>query len=151
MNISSIMPAQLVQDIHHQTDRGVETKNSSSATGASVKSPGTTAQDAPAHIDYFKAQLDSLLTHYPPFFPAGSYQRIDLIKKIKGIQEEIERSSLDSNLKKMSAGRKLDNDSSDAEISAAIDNISKLRDTLTENNPAAADLSKPGSILNMLI
>ncbi len=86
----------------------------------------------------------------PPFFPIATYQRLDLIKRVRIVEEEIQRSSLDENLKPAS-DPPLQNEATDTEIAAAIDRLSAFRGRLTGNGPASPEEIKPGSILTVEI
>ncbi len=130
-----------------------------------------------ASINYIKEQLDRALVHYPPFFPIAKYQRLDLIKKIKGIQEDIENLSIDENfkkmfpekkqikgiqedieslstddnLKKMFSGKKLPAEATDNEISSALDKLFHLREKLTKKETVSSDAAKIGSALDIKV
>ncbi len=78
-------------------------------------------------INYFKEQIRAILTSFPPFFPAGSPQRIDLIKKVKGLEELVEKSSPKKSSDKTSSDNRLSEDASDKEISAALGQTFRLQ------------------------
>jgi hypothetical protein len=113
MNINSIQtseiePAILPQRSNSKADAGTgllpepSTRVSPSAS-VSRNAPRTTVVQATTlvnHIDYLKEQLDKILVDFPPFFPPGSYQRVDLIKGIRNIQEGAEKSSVPRNMHK---------------------------------------------------
>jgi len=94
-------------------------------------------------------ESDPNIVLYPPFFPIATYQRLDLIEKIGGIEEEIQQSSLDESLKSAFSSNNLKVGATDTEISAAIDRLFALRDQLTGSGSASADKIKPGSILSI--
>lgn len=161
MNINSIHTNQVTQNASRLVDKSnsnVENRSGFSAsqvsTGMSeneISTPQMQAQGITISVNYLQKQLDIILTHYPPFFPPGTYQRLDLIKKIKGIQEEVEKSAIDANLKKMFSGKMLSEDSTDKDISLALDKLFGLRDKLKQDNTESTDKAQPGSILNIKV
>ncbi len=103
-----------------------------------------------ASIDYIQKQLNKILTHYPPFFPPGTYQRLDLIKKIRDIQENVERSSLTNELKKTLSDKKLFDNATDKDLSSVLNKLFELRDKLTQKGLASSD--KPqNSFINIKV
>jgi len=103
-------------------------------------------------IKYVQDQLRDYLYSDPPFFPAGHPQRPALIKRIKGLQEDIKTSPIDHNIKKMvSPGNTLPPNATDIEVSKALDNLYKLRDTLNDNRQLSTEPAKPGSLLNIKV
>jgi len=124
--------------------------------GASTSPPGSStpqvqAQGITSYIDSIQEQLDLALVHYPPFFPIGTYQRLDLIEKIRGIQEEIERSSIDESVKKTFSAETLKDDATDEDIYVALDKLFGLRDTLMKDRSVSPHKAHPGSILNLKV
>ncbi len=120
MNINSIQTSEVVPAILRSPERNnarvdagkglspepsASVLPSSSASTNDTQSPVIQAQTLLTHINYIKEQLDKILVDFPPFFPAGSYQRIDLIKGIRGIQDEVEKSSVQSDMKKEISSR----------------------------------------------
>ena len=73
--------------------------------------------------NYVKQQIQEIMTIFPPYFPAGSPQRIDLIKGVRGVQEEIQSSPLPTAVKEKLAGQKLTDAATDKEISTALKGI----------------------------
>jgi hypothetical protein len=116
-----------------------------------AQSPMIQAQTLITHINYAKEQLDKILVEFPPFFPPGSYQRIDLIKGIRGIQVEVEKSSIQSDLKKEISSSKLSEDATDSEISAALARLFSLRDELSKGFPMTVESPKPGTLVNVKV
>ena len=86
--------------------------------------------------NYIREQIHSLMFDFPPFFPAGSPQRLDLIKGIKAVQEEIKHSKLPAEVKEKLAGQKLEADSTDKEISTALKGIKQYTE---EHLPAPSE------------
>lgn len=123
----------------------------SSAKKGIIKTPKVGAQGINASFNYIREQLDEVLVHYPPFFPIAKYQRLDLIEKVKGIEETLESLSIDENLKDMTSGKKLTDEATDEELSRALDKFFHLRDTLTKNESVLSDIAKIGSILNIKV
>jgi hypothetical protein len=73
--------------------------------------------------NFVKQQIETILTTFPPYFPAGSSQRIDLIKGVKGVQDEIKSSKFPAEVRDKLAGQKLTDTSTDKEISTALKGI----------------------------
>jgi hypothetical protein len=159
MNINAVQPNQGQQDAALFADKSNATFNNrtvpsfgmprSSISSAESRTPQIQAQGITAFIDSIQEQLDLILVHYPPFFPIGTYQRVDLIQKIKGIQEEVEGSSVDEGIKKTFSGITLKDDATDEDISAALDKLFGLRDALMKDGSVSHDKVRPGSILNI--
>ncbi|MBA4394384.1 MAG: hypothetical protein C0407_12605 [Desulfobacca sp.] len=101
-------------------------------------------------IDYVYHQLQSILTSFPPYFPAGSSERVDLIKGLKGLQEKIEGTPFPTVMKKAAAGPKLTSQATDMEISAALKNLTRFKEFTLMNNTASGT-KKPGTVLNLKI
>jgi hypothetical protein len=125
--------------------------SSSSASNNATQSSGIQSQALLSRINYMKDQLDNILVNFPPFFPAGSYQRIDLIKAIRGIQDEVESSSVQSGLKKEITSQKLSENATDKDISAALDNLLSLKDELSSNVPKTAESPQPGILVSIKV
>lgn len=102
-------------------------------------------------IDCLKDQLDKILVSFPPFFPAGSYQRVDLIKGIRGIQDEVEKSSVQSELTQGISSSKLTEHATDSDISAALDKLFNFGDELSKNLLATSESPQPGTLVNIKI
>jgi hypothetical protein len=108
-----------------------------------------------AGISYLKEQLDNLLSSYPPFFPAGSYQRADLITKVRGIEEKIQEYARSSKLSNptqtdFAEFETLKNEASDQEIAGALDRLFAFRDALAQGGTASGS-PQPGLILNRTV
>jgi hypothetical protein len=159
MNINAVQPNQGQRDAALFADKSNATFNNrtvlsfgmpgSSISSAESRTPQVQAQGITSFIDSIQEQLDLILVHYPPFFPIGTYQRLDLIQKIKGIQEEVERSSIDEGLKKTFSAAALKDDATDKDISLALDKLFGLRDSLLKDVSVSHDKALPGSILNI--
>jgi hypothetical protein len=122
---------------------------SSSGSTNSTQSPVNQAKTLITHINYTKEQLDKILVSFPPFFPAGSYQRIDLIKAVRGIQDQVEKSSVQSDMKQEISSNKLSKNATDSEISAALDRLFSLKDVLSKSIPMAAESPQPGDLVSI--
>ncbi|MBN1548832.1 MAG: hypothetical protein JW902_19430, partial [Syntrophaceae bacterium] len=84
----------------------------------------------------------------PPFFPIATYQRVDLIRRIRIVEEEVQRSSLDGNLKSAASAKQVQAEATDTELAAALDKLFDLRDRLTRSGgPASLAEIEPGLIL----
>jgi hypothetical protein len=156
MNINGIQSGQLLQNAIRSSDRSgqaADGRSDSSYTQSSVeiKTPHVSAEGVARRINYFKEQIHEILTSFPPFFPAGSPQRIDLIKKIKGLDELIEKSSPKKRTEKTFSDNRLSEDASDREISAAMDRLFEFRDAVRQANPLPAETPKSGTIVNVKV
>ncbi len=162
MNIISIQESLLSQNATRSTAKGdlaADDKLSPATvqSGPDVPIVPSVASKAPqaagltAGIDYIKEQLDTILVSYPPFFPLGTYQRLDLIKQVQGLQDEVQKSSIDIDLKKSIAGSKLSEHANDQQISAALTGLFGLRETLAGDKSAALEKTKPGAILDIKV
>jgi hypothetical protein len=101
--------------------------------------------------NYVKEQLDAIMFSFPPYFPAGTPQRLDLIKGVRGVQEEIKNSKLPNDVKEKLAGQKLTDTATDQEVSTALIGLKQYKD---EHLPAAAQSTKesqPASIVSIQI
>jgi hypothetical protein len=165
MNIKSIQTNEVVPATLHSSERnnprvdagkGLSPESSalvlssSSASTNATQSPGIQSKALLSRINYMKDQLDKILVSFPPFFPAGSYQRIDLIKAIRGIQDEVESSSVQSDLKKEITSQKLSENATDKDISAALDKLLSLKDELSSSVPKTAESPQPGILVSIM-
>ncbi len=149
MNITNIQASQISQNAVSMAE-----KIQAASTRASVNetaTPQIQPSSISAGIGYLKEQLDSILVSYPPFFPLGTYQRLDLIKKIKGIQEDVQKSSIDAGLKKTITTEKLPVDATDQQISTSLDKLFTLRNTLDKDRSVASEPVQPGAILDIKV
>ena len=138
-----------------QNDSSIDTSNKGSSAPVSGHSspatPEAQSMSISSNIDYIQNKLDAALISYPPFFPAGHPQRIDLIKGIKGIQEKIEKSAISEEVKKNAAGPKLSDHASDSEISAALGNLVNFKNSFIQQNAEGANAKQPGTVVNIKI
>jgi hypothetical protein len=105
-----------------------------------------------ASISNLQGQMEDLnVVHFPPFFPIAKYEKIDLVMKIRGIQEQIGQSSLPPEVKQSVSADKLKSDATDKEIGDAIGKLFAVRDTLTQGRKVSVKNSQPGSILTLKI
>lgn len=156
MNIHSIQTGQLSQNVIKSAERGpspVESRmNAVPATApAEVEAPQTSEAAIVAGISFLQEQLTELLTSFPPFFPAGSYQRADLIRGIKTIEEKVGKVVVDESLKKMFSEKQLTADASDDEISFSLDRLLVAKNQLVEKTAAAAEPVKAGSFVSVKV
>jgi hypothetical protein len=133
------------------TAQGSEKISLPSSIRGSQSTPEAQMLSISSNIDYIQKNLDAVLINYPPFFPAGHPQRIDLIKGLKGIQDKIEKSSIPADVKKGLSDTKLSYNSSDGEISAALDNLIHFKDSIIQNNTEGPAPKQPGSVVNIKI
>ena len=103
------------------------------------------------NTSYIKEQLDTIMFSFPPFFPLGSPQRVDLIKGIKGVQEEIGKSSLPTELKEKLTANKLTDTSTDKEVAAALAHIKLYTETIGPVRAQNADHRRHGTMVNVKI
>ncbi len=122
-----------------------------SASTDTRQSPDIQAQALSTRINYVKEQLDKILVEFPPFFPAGSYQRMDLIKGIRRIQDQVEKSSIQSELKEEIALSKLSDNASDSDISFALDQLLNLKDELLKSFPRGDESPQPGTLVSIKV
>jgi hypothetical protein len=96
-------------------------------------------------VDILKESLDKILTHFPPFFPIGTYQRMDWVMEIKGIQDEIVQMSAErEDLPPFAPAEDLRETSSDEEIMGAVQGVFQFRaeaGELVKKQAEAAPLS----------
>ena len=157
MNITGIQTGQILQNAINSADRGhnsqakAKAESSSVSVSSDARTPQVSEQAIIAGISFLKQQLDELLNSYPPFFPVGSYQRLDLIKGIKTLEEKIGKSAVDENIKKIFSGGKLSDDATDAEISASLDKLFIVRDKLAEKKTVNSEPVKHGSFLDVKV
>jgi hypothetical protein len=102
-------------------------------------------------IDYTKEQLDKILVDYPPFFPPGTYQRVDLIKGIRSIQDEVEKSSVPSETRSQIVSRKLGDNATDGDIAVALDQLFSFGDEIAQGLSQSPGSFGPGSLVNVRI
>ena len=103
------------------------------------------------------AQIDSLQNHVdsdlnivrdPPFFPIATYQRADLIKRVRIIEEAVQQLGLDKGTKATLSAGKLKEQATDKEIAASLDKLFAFRDRQkSSGQPSPPAEIKPGSIL----
>jgi hypothetical protein len=161
MNINNLniwqIPQNAVNTVELVTTSPLNGGGSSTAHPATVSSVGETTapqvqpESIAAGISYLKEQLDDILKSYPPFFPAGTYQRADLITKIRSIQDEIQKYSVASTgSTQMNVAEKLPVDSPDREITTALNGLFEFRDALTQDGSISPENTQPGLILNTM-
>jgi hypothetical protein len=102
-------------------------------------------------IDFTKDQLDKILVDYPPFFPPGTYQRVDLIKGIRSIQDEVEKSSFQSETRNQIVSRKLSDNATDSDIAAALDHLFRFGDEIAQGLRQSTGSFGPGALVNLRI
>jgi hypothetical protein len=123
---------------------------SSASTDATLP-PVVQAQALVNRIDYVGEQLNKILVEFPPFFPPGTYQRADLIKGIRDIQDEVENSSVSSEMKKDISSQKLTENATDHDISAALDKLLTFRDEIAKSIPETAEGFEPGTMVSIKV
>ena len=91
--------------------------------------------------NYIKEQIHSIMYDFPPFFPAGTPQRLDLIKGIQAVQEERKSSTLPTGVKEKLTGQELTAASTDKDISAALKGVRQFKE---EHSPALSQSTGNG-------
>ncbi len=138
-----------------RSENSVDTSGKSSSPPIGNQSSPTTSAGQlvliSSSIDYIQNALNAALVNDPPFFPAGHPQRIDLIKGIKGIQENIEKSAIPQEAKKSATQPKLSDQASNGEISAAWDSLTHFKDSFLQNNNEGSNTKQPGTVVNIKI
>jgi hypothetical protein len=166
MNIKGIQTSQIVPPV----PRSHEGSNSNAGAGSGLspepssrvppgssastnvsRTPLVEARTLANHIDYLKEQLDKILVDFPPFFPPGTYQRADLIKGIRSIQDEVEKSSVTSDMKEEISSQKLTENATDLGISAALDKLLSLRNDIAKKIPETAESLEPGTMISIKV
>jgi hypothetical protein len=102
------------------------------------------------------AQIDSLQQHVegdlnivrdPPFFPIATYQRADLIKRVRVIEEAVQQLGLDKGMKATLSATHLKDQATDKEIASALDKLFAFRDRTGNRGASSPKEIEPGSIL----
>ncbi len=137
---------------------GTAKKNGTSAavqnrSSDAARSSGATAQVLTnlADTNYIKDQLETIMFSFPPFFPIGSPQRLDLIKGIKGVQDEIKKSPLAPAQKDTLTATKLTDQSTDQEVAAALVDLKQYKDAISPQLTQKADHVQSGTIINVKV
>jgi hypothetical protein len=99
------------------------------------------------NVNYVKEQIETILFSFPPYFPAGSPQRIDLIQGVKGVQDEIKKSPLPSDVKEKLAGPELTDESTDKDISTALEGVKQYTEGLS---PAPSQSTNKSQTVNIV-
>jgi len=122
---------------------------SAALSGKQETSPGD-SDKVTALINNLQRDLESdpSVVLYPPFFPIATYQRLNLIEKVRGIEEAIVQASLDESQTSAISANFLKNHATDGEISAALGKLFALRDQWLETGQASPAELQPGSILS---
>jgi hypothetical protein len=134
----------------------VSTQNSSSETVKSSVTGSSGLREPQAmtsltNTNYIKEQLNTIMFSFPPFFPLGSPQRLDLITGIKGVQEEIGKSSLTPELKEKLTANKLSDKSTDKEVSAALADLKRYKEAIRPTRSQTVDHMQRGTMVNVKI
>lgn len=123
-----------------------------SASPVKGVSPEARISSIIASIEYIQEQLDAILVHYPPFFPLGKFQRANLIKKIQGIHDQVEKSSLSSDIKRNIKNRKVSEKANDNEIGTALQGLINLKNEVSQKPSAVkGNLETQNVIFDIII
>jgi hypothetical protein len=120
-------------------------------SGSSAESAKPRAMQSLVSSNFVKEQIETIINTFPPYFPAGSPQRIDLIKGVKAVQVEIKSSHLSSDTKDKLAGQQLTDASTDKEISTALTAIQQYTEKHSPSSAPATNKSRAGSIVSIEI
>lgn len=104
-----------------------------------------------ANTNYVKEQLETIMYSFPPFFPIGSPQRIDLIKGFKGVQDEIGKSSTPPEAKQKVLDHKLTDASTDKEVAAALKDLKQYKDAFAPKAPVQSGGVQSSALVNLKI
>lgn len=129
-------------------------KSKQSAVAESASSGGNQALpqlNSLTSSNYVKEQIDNIMLSFPPYFPVGSPQRVDLIKGVKGVQDEIKSSPLPTEVKDTLAGQKLTDSATDKEISTALKGIQQYTEDHSPSLSQSTKNSLPINIVSMQI
>ena len=113
--------------------------------------PAQHAYNSLTDSNFIKDQIEKIMFSFPPYFPIGSPQRIDLIKGVKGVQDEIKSSSLPEKVKAKMAGQTLKESSTDKEISTALTGVKQYTDTHSAGPSQSKKNSQPVEIVSIKI
>jgi|WetSurMetagenome_2_1015567.scaffolds.fasta_scaffold00092_38 hypothetical protein len=101
--------------------------------------------------NYIKNQIEQIMYGFPPFFPVGSPQRYDLIKGVNDVQDEINNSQLSIEVKDQLAAGKLTDESTDKEISSALEGVQQYTEEYSPGSAGSAEGSQQANIISIQI
>src|SRR5271169_3178802 len=104
-----------------------------------------------SHIDFIQQQLDVLMDNDPPFFPAGSPQRVDLIKGFQWVQKKIENSAIPADIKQGLSNTKLSDNASNSDIMAALNNLIQINNSIKQKSTEGAATIDKGTVVSTKI
>jgi hypothetical protein len=156
MNINSIQASNFAQNSISPTDRAdnaVDTSVGSPSISVTsvIKTLQASTQGITGGVDYVQQQLQALLTSYPPWFPAGTYQNVNLITKGKAPEDQTSDASPDDNLKKASSEAKLPQQAFDEKTLATPAGQSGPGGAVKQTGSVSSDSTEPGTILNVKV
>ncbi len=126
--------------------------SSSSVSGSSINQNPASQSQMPSAInnaDYIKKQLSAIFTTYPPWFPAGSPQRIDTIKAVKSVLDSAINSSVSADTKKQLSGIQLTDNATDTEMAAALHAVSQCTSSTISSGTTVSGGEQPGAVINV--
>jgi hypothetical protein len=100
---------------------------------------------------YIKDQIETIMFSFPPFFPVGSPQRLDLIKGVKVVQDEIKSSQLPTVVKEKLAGQELTDTATDKEISTALEGVQQYTEGYSPTPSQSAGNGQQANIVSVKI
>jgi hypothetical protein len=144
INNNIVMLTSMVSGLHSGPKNGTSSGFVQDRLSALVEKEAAGGSGAPvtvslsglANTNYVKDQLDTIMFSFPPFFPVGSPQRLDLIKGVRGVQEEIGRSAIPPEMKQKLTTPQLTDHATNHEVAAVLRDI-KLYKELLRNKGVA--------------
>jgi hypothetical protein len=129
-----------------------QSRQSALADAASSGSGQTTQQlNSLTNANFIKDQIETIMFSFPPFFPAGSPQRLDLITGVREVQYEIKNSSLPTEVKDKLAGQELTAASTDKEISNALKGVQQYTEGYSSTPSQSTESSQTVNIVSLEI
>ncbi|HPJ97386.1 MAG TPA: hypothetical protein PK022_08740 [Syntrophales bacterium] len=146
---NAVRPAGENNSVHLNRSLSVGTTiNSGSLSGEPEIKPGYSTGII-AQINNLQKHVESDLNivRDPPFFPIATYQRADLVKRVRVIEEAVQQLGLEKDVKTTLTAKKLKEQATDQEIATALDKLFAFRDRQKKSGPSLPAEIKPGSLL----
>jgi len=146
---NAVRPAGENNSVHLNRSLSVGTTiNSGSLSGEPEIKPGYSTGII-AQINNLQKHVESDLNivRDPPFFPIATYQRADLVKRVRVIEEAVQQLGLEKDVKTTLSAKKLKEQATDQEIATALDKLFAFRDRQKKSGPSLPAEIKPGSLL----
>lgn len=159
MNINIITANQEIQNAYNPKGEAanagtgsvtVAEQSSGEISSGEIDSPQGQNLRIALRIDNLQSQMNNMnVVHDPPFFPIATYQRVDLVLKIKNILADIEKSTLAQEIKKAVSTSPVMENVTDEQLGAAIGKLFDIRDALAQDREISAADAQPGDILKL--